>query len=122
MSAFPSDGLITSTLNLIKTDTPFLALFSTNPNSDGSGTEITGGSYARQSVTFGTIASGSMSNTNTIEFEDMPATTAAYWAIFDAVSGGNLLAYGEMDSPVVSQAGDTATIQSGDITLSFSGS
>lgn len=122
MSAFPSTALQEDVLELIKNDTPYLALYTSNPGPTNTGTEVSGGSYARQSITFGAIASGSMDNTNTITFSSLPTSTIAYYAIFDASTAGNLLAYGLLTTPIVSDAGDSAVFDPDSITLSFSGS
>lgn len=57
----------------------------------GTFTEVTGGSYARQPVTFGAPVDGVGSNSAAVTF---PAPTAAWgtvthFALFDAVSAGN---------------------------------
>lgn len=122
MSAFPSTALQEDVLELIKNDTPYLALYTSNPGPTNTGTEVSGGSYARQSITFGAIAAGSMDNTNTITFSSLPTSTIAYYAIFDASTAGNLLAYGLLTTPIVSDAGDSAVFDPDSITLSFSGS
>lgn len=119
---FPSTALQEDVLELIKNDTPFLALYSNNPGPTNTGTEISGGSYARQSITFGSISGGAMSNTNTLTFSSMPASVATHYAIFDAVSGGNLLVYGELTTPIVSEAGDSAIFDPGAIDANFQGS
>lgn len=67
------------------------------------GNEVAGGSYARQPITFD--ASGGdptiYTNDTVIQF---PAATAAWglvswFGIYDAVSGGNLMAYETVDIP-----------------------
>lgn len=122
MSMFPSTALQEDALELIKNDTPYLALYTNNPGPTNTGTELTGGSYARQSITFGSIVSGQMKNTNTLTFSSLPASVATHYGIFDAVSGGNLLAYGELTTPIVSEAGDNAIFDTDSIVANFQGS
>lgn len=122
MSMFPSTALQEDVLELIKNDTPFLALYTNNPGPTNTGTELTGGSYARQSITFGAIVAGSMSNSNTLTFSSLPASVATHYAIFDAVSGGNLLTYGALTTEIVSEAGDSAIFDPGAIVANFQGS
>lgn len=51
-----------------------LALTTTVPTDSAAGTEVTGGSYARQTITVGSAASGgALSNTADIVFASMPA-------------------------------------------------
>ena len=54
--------------------TLYLALFTSNPAEDGSGTEVTGGAYARQSVAF-TVVGNNASNTSAVEYA---TATAGY--------------------------------------------
>lgn len=122
MSSFPATTLISELFNLITTDTPFLALYTTNPGVDNTGTEVTGGTYARQSITFGSVVSNHISNSAGITFSGMPTTTAPYYGILDASSGGNLLVYGAIPDPIVATAGDNVILNIGDILLNFSGS
>lgn len=122
MGMFPSTGLITAALNLIKNDTPFLALYINNPGPDNTGDELTGGSYARQSITFGSISAGSMDNDNTLTFSGLPESTCTHFGIFDAVSGGNLLAYGPLETPIVSETNDSALFDPNSIVVNLTGS
>jgi hypothetical protein len=122
MAVYPGTNLVTSMFALITGDTPHLALFTTNPGPGGTGTEVTGGTYARQPITFSSIVDNSISNTAAIEFDGMPAVTAPYFAIYDAVSGGNLLAYGPVADPIVAVADDTVQFNIGDLELNFNGS
>lgn len=60
-------------------------------------TEVTGGSYARQSSSFGTQSpTGSISNAGAITYPQATADwgTVIAFGIFDAVSAGNLLYWG----------------------------
>ena len=57
------------------------------------GTEVAGGSYARQAVTWVTAASGLTDNNGALSIPIPASTTVQALGIYDAVSGGNLLAY-----------------------------
>jgi hypothetical protein len=81
--------------------TVYAALFTTIPTDSGPGTEVTGGSYARQAITFGSASSGASSNSVAVTF---PAATASWgavvaFAIFDASTTGNMLFWGELLGP-----------------------
>lgn len=109
-------------LTLFKNDGPYyLALFTTAPSETGGGTEVSGGAYARQAVTFGTPANGSMSNSAAIEFPTATASwgTAKAWGLFDASSSGNLVWYGNIDTPKDLLAGDIYRINAGNLTLAM---
>lgn len=122
MSVLPSTVYVTEALALITGDTPYLALYTTNPTAAGTGTEVTGGSYIRKAITFGSITNSSISNSVAVVFAGMPAATIAYWGIKDAVTNGNLLAYGTLNSPVTTIAGDEVDFPISNITIAVSGS
>ena len=122
MPVLPSSALITSTLNSIKTDTPFLALYTAAPNEGGGGTEVSGGSYARLPIPFGAITSGSMSNTAAIVFAGVPSATITHYGVFNAVTGGTLKVYGSLNSSVAVVSGDQVQFPVGSITINLSGS
>ena len=111
--------------------TVHVALFNADPSTGSTaenleaGTitdECTGGAYARQSATFGTISNGSVSTNADITF---PAATDSNWgeiqylAIMDASSGGNVLFYGALTSAKTIENGDTFQITSGNLTVTL---
>lgn len=106
--------------------TTYAALYTASPNNAGGGTEVSGGSYARVAIastlaawsgTQGagtTVAStgsgGRIGNNGAIAF---PTPTADWGTVvadglFDASSGGNLLAWSVLASPKSISAGGTA--------------
>jgi hypothetical protein len=94
----------------------YLALFTTNPDEDASGAEVSGGAYVRQSVTF-TVSGNEATNSAAIEF---PTATAAYGTVthvgvFDASSGGNLISYAALSSSKAVGTGDVFRVPSGDL-------
>lgn len=108
--------------------TVYVALFTVAPTeAAGTGTEVSGGAYARASVTNNatnwpaatTDGAGvsSKANGTTITF---PTATAAWgtivaFAIMDAASGGNKLYYGNLSTSKAIASGDTATFAAGAI-------
>jgi len=83
------------------------------------GTEVTGGSYARQSATFDSAASGATQNSGNIDFTGMPACTVVGIAIYDASTSGNLLVHGTLTANKSLDAGDTLRIATGDLDISI---
>lgn len=122
MPVLPTTSLITSTLNLIKNDTPYLALYTSSPNAGGGGTEVSGGSYARLAVAFGAISSGSMSNTAAIVFAGLPNATITHYGVLNAATGGTLKVYGALSSSVSAVSGDQVQFVAGSITINLAGS
>ena len=99
----------------------WLALFTDVPGENGGGTEISGGGYARQQVSFAAPSGGSMANSAAIEFPTATADwgTAAGWALFDAKQGGNLWWSGAVDVPKALYAGDIYRVNAGSLSLSM---
>ena len=76
--------------SVVAATTYYLALFTTDPGTTGASGEVTGGSYARQPITFGTAAAGSVASTDSQLFTSLPVEAGGigYFAIFTLVSGG----------------------------------
>jgi hypothetical protein len=98
----------------------YVALFTTDPTDAGSGTEVSGTSYARQSVAF-TVSGDTASNSATVTFPAAGSNwgTISHVGVYDASSSGNLLFHGAVTTPKAIDTGDTFQITSGnlDITL-----
>lgn len=131
-TAVLSNYLETALINHILRNTPYttpgtsvyLALFTAAPGEAGGGTEVSGGSYARQQVTAWNAPSGrATANTNVIAFPKATASwgTITHVAIFDASTSGNLLVYGQLTESKTIGADDTFSIAAGDLDFSFSG-
>ena len=101
----------------VKTAALYVSLHTANPTDAGTGTEVSGGSYARVNVppldanwSAGTPTDGITSNVNAITF---PAPSAnwgviTHCALWDAVSGGNMIAYATLTTPKTVNSGDAA--------------
>jgi len=97
--------------------TRYLALFTTMPSPSGGQIEVTGGSYARVTITnnltnFPAASSGSKRNAIAFTF---PAPTADWGIVlgagfFDASTSGNLLDYGLFGTPISILSGDPALV------------
>jgi len=101
----------------------YVALSTANPTDDASGmAEPVGGNYARKSHNaWDAAASGASENTGAITFNQASASwgTVTYFAIFDDLTGGNMLLYGALDTPRAIGQQDTPSFADGalDITL-----
>lgn len=95
----------------------YLALYTNNPTVSDTGTEVTGGSYARQQLSFANAVNGAKTSNTSETISNMPATTVTHWGIRDASSGGNLLYFGAFDLPIQLNAGNSFPIASGDIVI-----
>lgn len=105
--------------------TVYIALFTVTPDDTGGGTEVTGGSYARKSVTNNNTnwpASSGGVKTNGVAFTFPTASadwgTVVAFGIFDASSGGNLLYWGVLTSSRTINSGDTSSFAVGSLAIS----
>ena len=97
-----------------------IALYTASPSDPGGGTEVSGGGYARQAVTF-TVSGNTASNTAAIEW---PVATAGYGTVndvgvFDAASGGNLIAYAALTTSKAIDTGDVFRLPAGDLDVTL---
>lgn len=101
--------------------TMYLALFTTAPTASAAGTEVSGGSYARQAITFAAAASGSKASNALINFPSATASwgTVVAWAICTASSGGSQRAFRAISSLTVNN-GDQVSVPSGNIVVTLS--
>lgn len=103
----------------------YIALYKTNPTDADSGTEVTGGGYVRQSVSFGVPSQQSdratITNLSRIEFPTASASwgEVAHFGIRDSRDGGNLLVYGSFNKPTVIEEGNKFIIDTGNLTISI---
>lgn len=91
-----------------------VALFNGDPS--GAGTEISGGTYARQSVTWNAASAGNLDSSNAPTFDVPAGATVNHIAIYTAATGGTLLAYRSVTAETFSSAG-TYTVTDLDISL-----
>ncbi len=96
----------------------YLALYTSDPTVADTGVEVTGGSYARQQLSFGAESGGVIASSGNETFTDMPACTVTHWGLRDASSGGNLLYFGQFDIPLTFLAGDDPQILAANIHFS----
>ena len=99
--------------------TTYLALYTVAPTDSTSGTEVTGGSYARQAISFNAASSGAATNDANVDFSGMPTATVVAVAICDDLTSGNILIYGSLTSSRSVVSGDTLRISSGDLSISL---
>lgn len=102
--------------------TTYLALYTSDPTDADTGTEITGGSYVRQSITFGSPSNGTSTNSAAVEFPQATADwgTISYVGIRDAVTSGNLLFHTALDASKTINNGDVFKITAGNLSVQLS--
>lgn len=100
--------------------TVYVALFTAVPSDSAAGTEVTGSSYARQAVASAAWTRTTSSMANNVEVAFPTVTTTPYtvvgWAIFDALTVGNMLYWGDTTSTVMN-VGDVARFAPSGLTI-----
>lgn len=125
MSNYLENALINVTLRNTAYTSPttvYLALYTTDPTDADTGTEVSGGSYARQAITFGVPSNGVSTNTAAIEFPQATGSwnTITHVGIRDALTAGNLLYHTPLDASKTIAIGDIFRIAIGSLSVTLS--
>ena len=105
--------------------TIYVGLSTADPGDDEAGlAEPSGGSYARKATTgtdWNAASGGSLDNATAIEFAAATGDwgTVTHFALFDALSGGNMLAHGSLTLSKTITSGDTVRFVIGDLDISL---
>ena len=101
--------------------TVYVGLFTTAPTDTTSGTEVSGGSYARQVLSVTTASSGVVTSDADVSFPQATANwgTIVALGIHDALSSGNLLMYTDLTTTKTIDAGDILKVSSGSLTVTL---
>ena len=124
-----SNSFETSTLTwLLTTGSPsparptdwYLALYTVAPTDAGGGTEVSGTAYVRKAATF-TVSGDTASNSAAVEWPTAGGSwgTVVAVGVFDALSGGNLIAYGNLTISKTIDTGDVFRIPAGDLDITL---
>jgi hypothetical protein len=124
ISNFLEDALINATLrNTTYTSvaTVYVSLWTTDPTDAGSGTEVSGGSYARTAVTFGAPSNGATTNSADVTFPTATGSwgTVGWIGINDALTTGNLLYHSPLDVSKTVTSGDIFKISTGNLSVTL---
>ena len=98
----------------------YLGLSIASMGEDAAGTELSGNGYARVAVAFDAASGGTTDNTAVVDF---PACTGsnwgavAYWSIWDASTGGNMLLHGAFTSAKTIEVNDVLRVAAGDLDI-----
>ena len=99
----------------------YVGLFTAIPNEAGGGTEVVGaGAYVRVSATF-TVTGNTASNSGALEWPVSEGSwgTITSIAIFDAVTGGNMIGYAALTDSKTIATGDVFRIPLGDLDVTL---
>jgi hypothetical protein len=101
--------------------TVYVSLYTSDPTDADSGTEVSGGSYARTAVTFGAPSNGVSTNSADVTFPTATAGwgTVSHIGIHDASTSGNLLFHTPLDTSKTIDSGDIFKITSGNLSVTL---
>jgi hypothetical protein len=124
MSNYLENALINVTLRATSYTAPttvYVALYTTDPTDADTGTEVTGGSYARTAVTFGAPSNGVSTNSATVTFPTATASfgTVTHIGLRDASTAGNLLYHTPLDTSKTIDTGDIFSITTGNLSVTL---
>ena len=123
-SNYLEDALINAVLRNTTYTSPatvYVSLYTSDPTDADSGTEVSGGSYARTSVTFGAPSNGVSTNSADITFPTATASwgTVTHIGIHDASTSGNLLFHTALDTAKSIDSGDIFKISTGNLSVTL---
>ena len=100
--------------------TVYLGLHTADPTDAGTGTEVSGNAYARQSFA-STISGNAASNTSAIEFPTATGSwgTVGWVSVWDSLTTGNLLFHGALTASKTIASGDVFRVPAGDLDITL---
>jgi hypothetical protein len=124
-SNYLENALINATLRNTSYTSPttvYLALYTTDPTDADTGTEVSGGSYARQAITMGAPSNGVSVSSADISFPQCTVSwgTVAFVGIRDALTAGNLLYHSPLTVSKAIDVGDIFKVASGSLSVTLS--
>ncbi len=124
MSNYLENAIINATLRATTYTSPanvYVALFTTDPTDANTGTEVTGGSYQRTAVTFGSPSNGVTTNSGAVTFPTATGSwgTVTHIGLMDAQTSGNLLYHSALDVSKTVSSGDIFSIQTGNLSVTL---
>lgn len=98
--------------------TVYVGLYTSDPGDDNSGTEVSGGSYARQILSVTTASGGIVTSSADVTFPQATGSwgTISHIGLLDALSSGNLLMHTPLTTSRLIESGDVLKISTGNLT------
>jgi len=124
MSNYLENALLNVTLRATSYTAPaavYVGLYTTDPTDANTGTEVSGGSYARTAATFGAPSNGVTTNSGAVTFPTATGTwgTVGWIGILDAATSGNLLYHTPLTASKSITSGDIFTISVGNLSVTL---
>jgi hypothetical protein len=101
--------------------TVYVGLFTTDPTDGNTGTEVSGGSYARQVLNVTTATGGIVTSSADVTFPQATGSwgTISHLGLLDALTSGNLLMHTPLTTSRAIETGDVLKISTGSLTASL---
>ena len=124
ISNYLENALINGTLRATTFTAPaavYISLHTADPTDAGTGTEVSGGSYIRQSATFAAPSNGASATNADVTFPQATGNwgTIGWIGIWDAQTTGNMLYHTALDASKEIDTGDIFKIASGSLTVTL---
>lgn len=103
--------------------TIYVGLSTADPLDDASGlAEPSGGSYARKTYSSWSRSGNAIDNDGSVEFAEATGSwgTVTHFALFDALSGGNMLCSAALDAQRTITSGTTPRFAAGELNVTLS--
>lgn len=124
ISTYLANKLLDHTLRGIPYTAPttvYVALYTSDPGPENTGTEVSGGGYTRVKAVFKASSGGQITLDRDVEFPVATATwgTVTHIGIMDSPTGGNLLYFMPLSNPKFIDTGDQLKIPAGQLTINM---
>lgn len=124
MSNYLENGLLNAILRNTSYTSPatvYVGLYTSNPDEGNTGTEVSGGSYARKSAAFNAPSNGVCTNSASVEFDQASASwgTVSHVGLLDSITSGNLLFYTDLTTSKTIESGDIFKIAAGSLSVTL---
>jgi hypothetical protein len=98
----------------------YLGLFTSDPGEAQGGTEVSGGAYVREAVTF-SVTGDTATNSAAVEWPVATGSwgTITHIAVYDALTGGNQIAYAALAIAKTIATGDVLRVPAGDLDITL---
>ena len=123
-SNYLEDKLLDHVLRNVSYSSPttvYVGLFTSDPTDAGSGTEVSGGSYARQTLSVSAASGGIVTSSADVTFPQATANwgTISHIGLLDALTSGNLLMHTPLTTAKLIENGDILKISSGNLSVTL---
>jgi hypothetical protein len=101
--------------------TVYVGLYTSDPGDGNTGTEVSGGSYARQILSVTTASGGIVTSSADVTFPQATGSwgTVSHIGLLDSLTSGNLLMHTPLTTSRAIESGDILKISTGNLTASL---